>query len=364
MAARGEGADRDEDESVSDVELCPDRRGHPTAVAAPTPGGRRLHAPLRVACIRATVADVPIRVNRRQRSTLDSPVGEGARIGSWMTDCSRSACSPGRACSRSSRCGRTTRPGSSSRPGSTPRRAIAPTRSTSSPMRRSCNGCVPSTFPSSRCARCCTRGIPASHAPSSSGTRRRCRRGSSRPSASSPSSRRGTRRAPTPPVHVRTEERRDTICVRGTVTAANFANVARRRVHDALRPARRRGRRPAGPSAALYGAEIAEDDVEPVEAFVPISEPFPLPRRERVPVTLGEVPGATVAVLVHAGDYDTIADTYRTLGAWVARHADHAGERVRELVRRRVRRRRRPRRLPHRDLVADPARVIAAGIEI
>ena len=46
--------------------------------------------------------------------------------------------------------------------------------------------------------------------------------------------------------------------------------------------------------------------------------------------TLGEVPTARVAVLVHTGDYDTIGDTYRTLGAWVARHAEHAGERVRE----------------------------------
>jgi effector-binding domain-containing protein len=54
-----------------------------------------------------------------------------------------------------------------------------------------------------------------------------------------------------------------------------------------------------------------------------------VPARERH-VTVGEVPAARVAVLVHAGDYDTIGDTYRTLGAWVARHAEHAGERVRE----------------------------------
>jgi effector-binding domain-containing protein len=45
---------------------------------------------------------------------------------------------------------------------------------------------------------------------------------------------------------------------------------------------------------------------------------------------LGEVPTARVAVLVHTGSYDTIGDTYRSLGAWVARHAEHAGERVRE----------------------------------
>jgi effector-binding domain-containing protein len=35
-------------------------------------------------------------------------------------------------------------------------------------------------------------------------------------------------------------------------------------------------------------------------------------------------------VLVHAGDDATILDTYRTLGAWVARHATHVGLPVRE----------------------------------
>jgi effector-binding domain-containing protein len=47
-------------------------------------------------------------------------------------------------------------------------------------------------------------------------------------------------------------------------------------------------------------------------------------------VSVGEVPAATVAVLVHAGDYDSIADTYRTLGVWIAHHARPTGERVRE----------------------------------
>jgi len=42
------------------------------------------------------------------------------------------------------------------------------------------------------------------------------------------------------------------------------------------------------------------------------------------------VPAARVAVLVHAGAYESMADTYRNLGAWVSRHADNAGERLRE----------------------------------
>ena len=87
--------------------------------------------------------------------------------------------------------------------------------------------------------------------------------------------------------------------------------------------------RPAGPAGALYAAELAEDGIEEVEAFFPIAEPLAVPSRER-DVSIGEIPAASVAVLVHAGDYDSIGDTYRTLGAWVARNAEHAAERVRE----------------------------------
>ena len=48
-------------------------------------------------------------------------------------------------------------------------------------------------------------------------------------------------------------------------------------------------------------------------------------------VIVSEVPAARVAVLTHAGGYDTIGDTYRQLGAWVAEHAEHAGRPVREV---------------------------------
>ena len=98
----------------------------------------------------------------------------------------------------------------------------------------------------------------------------------------------------------------------------------------------RAGVEPAGPRATLYGAEIVDDGPEPAEAFIPIEWPIespvaaPLPSDRAGGVTIGEVPAARVAVLVHAGDYDSIGDTYRTLGAWVARNAEHAGERVRE----------------------------------
>jgi DNA-binding transcriptional MerR regulator len=84
----------------------------------------------------------------------------------------------------------------------------------------------------------------------------------------------------------------------------------------------------AGPRTALYLPEIADDGIEHVEAVVPVSDPPPgaLPPG----VALGEVPIARTAVLVHAGGYDDIGDTYRALGAWVGRHAEPSGERIRE----------------------------------
>jgi len=66
---------------------------------------------------------------------------------------------------------------------------------------------------------------------------------------------------------------------------------------------------------------------------VPIASPIAIPRSSRSDVVLGEVPAAHTAVLVHAGDYATMADTYRTLGAWVAHHAAPSGERIREWYR-------------------------------
>ena len=131
------------------------------------------------------------------------------------------------------------------------------------------------------------------------------------------------------PVHVRLEPARDTIRIAGVVTEAEFADwlaQAFDRLSTFLADVKVA---PAGPAGALYAAELTEDGIEEVEAFIPIAEPLTVPPRERE-VSIGEIPAKRVAVLVHAGDYDSIGDTYRTLGAWVARNAEHAGERVRE----------------------------------
>ena len=131
------------------------------------------------------------------------------------------------------------------------------------------------------------------------------------------------------PVHVRLEPARDTIRIEGVVSEDEFADwlaSAFERLSNFLTEA---GATPAGPAGGLYAAELAEDGIEEVEAFIPIAEPPLISRRER-DVSIGELPATRAAVLVHAGGYESIGDTYRTLGAWVARNAEHAGERVRE----------------------------------
>ena len=99
----------------------------------------------------------------------------------------------------------------------------------------------------------------------------------------------------------------------------------KRKVHDA---ASSLGATITGAPGATYAPEIDEDDVEEVEAFVPIAAPVVVPPADGI--RLGELPACRVAALVHVGDLDGILDTYRTLGAWVARNARHADARVRE----------------------------------
>jgi DNA-binding transcriptional MerR regulator len=131
------------------------------------------------------------------------------------------------------------------------------------------------------------------------------------------------------PVHLRTEAATQSVRIRGLVEADGFADWLGWAFGELESFLDRAGVAPSGSPGGLYAAELADDGPETVEAFVPIAESLVVPTRAR-DVTLGEVPTARVAVLVHIGDYDTIGDTYRNLGAWVARHAEHAGERVRE----------------------------------
>jgi DNA-binding transcriptional MerR regulator len=132
------------------------------------------------------------------------------------------------------------------------------------------------------------------------------------------------------PVHVRDEPHVHTLAVRGRVNEENFAQFldeAYRRLNLA---AERLGVAAIGPSGALYPPEISDDGDDDVEAYVPLARPVAL-SVSGDGVVNSEVSAARVAVLVHAGGYDTIADTYRSLGAWVAEHADPLPVPVREI---------------------------------
>jgi DNA-binding transcriptional MerR regulator len=132
------------------------------------------------------------------------------------------------------------------------------------------------------------------------------------------------------PVHVRSAPAQHTLAVRGEVTEADFASFLDQAYAHLTGMVDRLGVATAGPSGALFPPEIADDGPEPIEAYVPIAEPVGVPD-DRGPVILSEVPAARVAVVVHAGGYETMDATYRQLGAWVARNATPAGLPVREV---------------------------------
>ncbi|MGI8625671.1 MAG: MerR family transcriptional regulator [Geodermatophilaceae bacterium] len=130
------------------------------------------------------------------------------------------------------------------------------------------------------------------------------------------------------PVHVRNEPARLTVEYRGIVRGADFAPFLDTAYSALYAVLGRLAIPPAGPSGALYPSVVEE--VEAVVAYVPIPAAAQLPE-DRGPVSIGEVPAATVAVLTHHGGYDTIGETYRLLGRWVAEHAISAGLQVREV---------------------------------
>jgi DNA-binding transcriptional MerR regulator len=134
------------------------------------------------------------------------------------------------------------------------------------------------------------------------------------------------------PVHVATQAAAHALVVRGRVTEDCFAAFLGAAYDELGAMCERLGIEPAGPAGALFPPEILDDNAEPVEAYLPLAAPVALPDgRERGGVVLGELPAVTVAVAVHVGEYETMSDTYRQLGAWVAQHATPADEKVREV---------------------------------
>jgi DNA-binding transcriptional MerR regulator len=134
------------------------------------------------------------------------------------------------------------------------------------------------------------------------------------------------------PVHVRDEPAVHSVFMRAKVKEADFGDWVTSAL-DTLFAVVQQAEVPlAGPAGTLYDPEIVDDEGEAVEVFVPIVEPIAVPRSAHA-VGLGEVPASRAAVLVHAGDFGTMGETYRRLGAWVAHHAEPSGERIREWYR-------------------------------
>jgi len=132
------------------------------------------------------------------------------------------------------------------------------------------------------------------------------------------------------PVHLRDEPARSTLTmaaddVRDPI--AFFAHVAPL-LAEAVRVS---GAVATGGLGALFPNELAADDAEDIVAFVPIAT---APRLDQAlldaGVRVGELPACTVAVVVHSGGFDTMIDTYRNLGAWVASNAAPGDQPVRE----------------------------------
>lgn len=131
------------------------------------------------------------------------------------------------------------------------------------------------------------------------------------------------------PVHVRKIGHQHALAIAGHVEMADYASFlgdAYERLWNAFTAG---GYVPAGPAGARYEGEVG-DGPEPVTAFIPIGEPIPAGTKP-AGIDVIELPAMSAAVAVHDGSYDRIGDTYASLGAWVAYHAEAIEQPVREL---------------------------------
>jgi DNA-binding transcriptional MerR regulator len=133
------------------------------------------------------------------------------------------------------------------------------------------------------------------------------------------------------PVHRRTDPARTVLSIDTTVTMAEWEPFLTR-AHSLLTDAARvSGAVVDGPFGGTY-ATLFEDDAQDMTAFLPVASAPLLPAEVRSNgVQVGELPATDVVVMAHHGSYDTMADTYRHLGAWVGEHADPGDLPVREL---------------------------------
>lgn len=133
------------------------------------------------------------------------------------------------------------------------------------------------------------------------------------------------------PVHRRVEPSRTVLALTATIALAEwlpFLDRTRRLLAEAADVS---GAVVDGAFGAAYPT-LLDDDAQDVEAFLPVVTAPVLPAEARAAgVRVGELPATDVAVLAHLGSYDTVDDSYRRLGAWVAEHAVPADLPVREI---------------------------------
>ena len=131
------------------------------------------------------------------------------------------------------------------------------------------------------------------------------------------------------PVHVRHEPPQSTLTMSATVREAEpFLRRAADVLHETVRTT---GAVATGQFGGLFPAQIDEDGEEDMTAFVTVAD---APRLDKTAfdegVRVGELPATDVAVVVHTGSFESMVDTYRNLGAWVATNAQPSELPVRE----------------------------------
>jgi len=115
---------------------------------------------------------------------------------------------------------------------------------------------------------------------------------------------------------------------RGVRDPEPFLRRAGALLDDAVRTS---GAVATGGLGALWANQVDEDGEEDVTAFVPVYRALPLGETSLAAgIRVGELPATDVAVVVHHGTFETMIDTYRNLGAWVATNAEPADLAVRE----------------------------------
>jgi DNA-binding transcriptional MerR regulator/effector-binding domain-containing protein len=132
------------------------------------------------------------------------------------------------------------------------------------------------------------------------------------------------------PVHLRTADHQHALAIHADVTSSGFSAFLGQAYPTLHEVAATGGSAVSGPPGALYEAEIDDDAHESVVAYLPVTEPGPVPQSP-AGVAMVELPARTLAVIVHRGSYDDIGDTYGSLGAWVAHHRQPTGDQIREI---------------------------------